>query len=65
MTVTVTLTAGGTVKYMRFGDTYVKRNDGTLDVFRGGAKRSQNYASGQWADVEGDQKSWKNGRFWG
>ena len=50
---------------MRFGDTFVKRNDGTLDVFRGGAKRSQNFASGQWTDVEGDEKSWKKGRFWG
>jgi hypothetical protein len=65
MTVTVTLTAGGTVKYMRFGDTYVKRNDGTLDVFRGGAKQSQSYASGQWAHVEGDEKSWKKGLFRG
>jgi hypothetical protein len=65
MTVTVTLRGGGTVKYMRVGDTYVKHNDGTLDVFRGGAKRSQNYALGQWADVEGDQKSWKKGLFWG
>jgi hypothetical protein len=65
MTVTVTLVDGGTVRYMRFADTYVKRNDGTLDVFRGGAKRSQNYALGQWTDVRGDEKSWKNGRFWG
>jgi len=65
MTVTVMLAAGGTVKYTRFGDRYVRRNDGTLDVFRGGAKRSQNYALGQWIDVEGDEKSWKHGRFWG
>lgn len=65
MTVTVTLRGGGTVKYMRFGDTYVKQKDGTLDLFRGGAKRSQSYASGQWTEVEGDQKSWKKGLFWG
>ncbi|MFL6081725.1 MAG: hypothetical protein ACJ74F_00650 [Mycobacterium sp.] len=65
MTITVTLTGGGTVKYMRFGDAYVKRNDGTLDIFRGGAKQSQSYLSGQWADVEGDEKRWKKSPFWG
>ncbi|MEN3316864.1 MAG: hypothetical protein V7643_265 [Mycobacterium sp.] len=65
MTVTVTLTGGGTVKYMRFGDAYAKRNDGTLDVFRGGAKQSQSYPSGQWANVEGDEKRWKKSPFWG
>jgi hypothetical protein len=50
---------------MRFGDAYVRHNDGTLDVIRGGAKRPYSYTSGDWTDVEGDQKSWKNGRFWG
>jgi hypothetical protein len=39
MTVTVTLRDGETDKYMRFGDAYVKHNDGTLDVIRTGAKR--------------------------
>ena len=29
MTVTVTLHDGDTDKYMRFGDTYIKHNDGT------------------------------------
>ncbi|HKV20948.1 MAG TPA: hypothetical protein VJR50_18080 [Mycobacterium sp.] len=57
MTVTVRLNGGGSVKYMRFGDAYVRRNDGTLDVFRGGVRQSQSYASGQWIDVEGDEKS--------
>jgi hypothetical protein len=53
----VTLTYGGTVEYTRSADTYIKRNDGTLDIFHGGAKRSQSYASGQWADVHGNEKS--------
>jgi hypothetical protein len=39
MTVTVTLQDGDTDKYMRFGDTYIKHDDGTLDVVRDGAKR--------------------------
>jgi len=55
MTVTVTLPGGGTDQYMRFGDAYVRPNDGTLDVIRGGAKRP--YTSGEWTDVEGDQKN--------
>ena len=62
MTVRVTLPDGGTDKYMRLGDAYVKHHDGTLDVIRSGAKRPYSYASGAWTDVEGDQKSLK--RFW-
>ena len=38
-------------------------NDGTLDVIRGGVRQPYSYAAGQWTDVEGDQKSWKKGRF--
>lgn len=34
MTVTVTLRDGDADKYMRFGDTYLKYDDGTLDVIR-------------------------------
>lgn len=64
MTVTVTLSDGATDNYMRFGDAYVKHNDGTLDVIRTGAKRPFSYESGAWTDVAGDQKS-KKGRFWG
>jgi hypothetical protein len=64
MTVTVTLPDGGTDKYMRFGDTYIKHHDGTLDVVRIGARRPFSYASGEWTNVEGDQKSFKR-RFWG
>jgi len=65
MTVTVTLPDGATDKYMRFGDAYIKHNDGRLDVVRGGAKQPYSYASGDWTDVEGNEKSWKKSRFWG
>ena len=64
MTVKVTLPDGGTHQYMRSGDAYVKNHDGTLDVIRTGSKRAFSYASGGWADVEGDQKRFKK-RFWG
>ena len=50
---------------MRFGDAYVKHDDGRLDVVRGGAKQPHRYASEEWTDVEGDEKGWKTGRFWG
>lgn len=63
MTVSVTRCDGGTDKYMRFGDAYVKHSDGTLDVFRGGAKKPYSYSAGEWSDVEGDQKR-STGRFW-
>jgi hypothetical protein len=63
MTVSVTRRDGGTDKYMRFGDAYVERRDGTLDVFRGGAKPPYSYASGEWSEVEGDEKR-SRGRFW-
>ena len=65
MTVTVTLPDGVTDKYMRFGDAYVKHDNGTLDVIRGGARQPHRYASAEWTDVDGDEKSWKTGRFWG
>jgi hypothetical protein len=46
---------------MRFGDAYVKNHDGTLDVVRTGAKHPFSYASGEWTDVEGDQRRFKKG----
>ena len=64
MTVRVTLPDGGTDKYMRSGDAYVKHHDGTLDVVRNGAKHPVSYASEEWSEVEGDQKRFKP-RFWG
>ncbi|MCT7658371.1 hypothetical protein [Mycobacterium deserti] len=64
MTVTVTLRGGETDKYMRFGDSYIKHNDGSLDVIRTGAKEAHSYASGEWTDVDGDQKQSKK-RFFG
>ena len=44
---------------MRFGDAYIKHDDGTLDVIRGGAKQPFSYATGEWTDVEGDPRKWK------
>ena len=63
MTVKVTLRDGGTDQFMRFGDSYIKHHDGTLDVVRSGAKEPYRYTSGQWTDVEGDQKRFKK-HFW-
>ncbi len=63
MTVTVTLQDGDTEKYMRFGDTYIKHEDGTLDVVRDGAKEPNSYALGAWSDVQGDEKSLKRSSF--
>lgn len=60
MTVTVTRSDGKTDRYMRFGDAYVKHNDGSLDVVRTGAKQPFSYESGDWTDVEGDQKRHKS-----
>ena len=65
MTVTVTLPDGGSDKYMRFGDAYVKHNDGRLEVVRTGAKQPHSYSSGEWTDVAGDEKRFKKNRFWG
>ena len=65
MTVTVTLQDGDTDKYMRFGDTYIKHNDGTLEVVRDGAKQPHSYAPGVWANVQGDEKSLKQNGFRG
>ncbi|MGZ5379081.1 MAG: hypothetical protein ACXWD8_14005 [Mycobacterium sp.] len=59
----MTLPDGRADDYMRFGDTYHKHDDGTLDVIRGGAKESYHYESGGWTDVAGDEKSWKKGFF--
>ncbi|KUI39042.1 hypothetical protein [Mycobacterium sp. GA-2829] len=64
MTVTVTLPGGGSDKYMRFGDAYVKHSDGTLDVVRHGAKEWHSYASGDWVNVEGDERKRKPRGFW-
>ena len=65
MPVTVTLPDGGTDKYMRSSDAYVKHNDGRLDVIRSGAKDHRSYSSGEWTDVVGDEKRSKKGHFWG
>ncbi len=43
MTVTVTLPDGHTDEYLRSGDNYVKHQDGSLDVVRGGARHPWSY----------------------
>ncbi|MCB0950010.1 MAG: hypothetical protein KDB44_12170 [Mycobacterium sp.] len=63
MTVTVTLPGGGTDEYMRTHDSFVKQRDGSLDVVRSGAPELISYPSGDWAEVDGDEKK-KHG-FWG
>jgi hypothetical protein len=65
MTVHVRLPDGATDEYMRFGDSYVKHTDGTLDVLRIGAKAPYSYASGEWSGVEGDQKTSAKRRLFG
>ena len=50
---------------MRFGDTYIKHNDGTLDVVPDGAKQPHSYAPGVWTKVRGDEKSLKRSGFRG
>jgi hypothetical protein len=63
MTVTVTLSDGDSDKYMRYGDSYVKRVDGSLDVVRDGAKEPHSYAPGAWTEVQGDEMRVKRSRF--
>ncbi|MDT5351479.1 MAG: hypothetical protein QOJ56_11 [Mycobacterium sp.] len=65
MTVTVTLQDGDTEKFMRFGDAYIKHDDGTLDVVRDGAKQPHSYAPGVWTNVQGDEKQLKRRLFQG
>ncbi|KMO67481.1 hypothetical protein EV589_1619 [Mycobacterium sp. BK558] len=55
MTVKVTLPDDQFDTYMRFGDTYLEHPDGSLEVFRTGA-RSLSYGSTEWIGVEGDQR---------
>lgn len=64
MTVTVTLPDGHVDQYMRFGDSYVKHHDGSLDVVRTGAREPHSYAAGDWSGVDGDEKRWSKRSFW-
>lgn len=64
MTVSVTCSDGTVDEYRRYGDMYLKHQDGSLDVIRTGAKKPFNYKSGQWTDVEGDQRKHKLRGFW-
>jgi hypothetical protein len=65
MTVTVTLQGGATDRYMRFGDEYVKHNDGTLDVIRDGAKRAISLRAGRVGRREGQRKAIEEKPFLG
>jgi hypothetical protein len=65
MTVTVTLTGGGADEYLRFGDSYVEHDNGTLDVVRMGAKKPVTYAAGEWTEVRGDACRSIKRRIWG
>ncbi len=56
---------GDTDKYMRFGDTYIKHDDGALDVVRDGANEPHSYAPAAWTNVQGDEKQLKRSRFQG
>lgn len=64
MTVTVTLSHGGSIAYMRPRDAYIKHRDGTLYVVRAGERSRHRYASGQWAHVMGDERATPARRFW-
>ena len=64
MTVTVSLADGGTDKYMRFGDSYIERKDGTLCVRRGGTKHAYRYEPGAWTHVDGNHKRSMKRGFW-
>ncbi|BBZ34706.1 hypothetical protein [Mycolicibacterium confluentis] len=64
MTVTVKLKDRGSDEYMRFGDSYHKCHDGSLEVVRTGAKTPFRYPPGEWTDVSGDQRKSAKSRFW-
>lgn len=64
MTVTVSLADGGTDKYMRFGDSYIERKDGTLCLRRGGTKHGYRYEPGAWTHVDGNHKRSMKRAIW-
>jgi hypothetical protein len=65
MSVTVTLSGGGTNQFMLAGDTYVELDDGSLDVNRSGERDPWNYARGSWSTVRGDARLPAKRPFWG
>lgn len=64
MAVSVTCSDGHVDEYYRYGDTFFKHDDGSLDVIRVGAKKHFNYPSRQWTGVEGDERKHKVRGFW-
>jgi hypothetical protein len=64
VTVIVTLPDGGNDEYSRFGDTYFRHGNGTLDVIRVGVSAPYSYEAGSWTQVEGDQRKHQKRSFW-
>ncbi|WP_135454686.1 hypothetical protein [Mycobacterium sp. DL99] len=56
MTVQVTRNDGVTDEFARFGDRYVKHNDGSLEVIRAETMPAATYPVGGWTEVAGDEK---------
>lgn len=54
MTVNVTRDDGATDAFARCDDHYIKHNDGSLEVVRGGTAPPQTYPPGGWTAVSGD-----------
>lgn len=64
MTVIVRLPDGGNDEYFRFGDTYFRHGNGSLDVIRVGVSEPYSYDAGAWTEVEGDERKHKKRGFW-
>ena len=65
MTVTVTLPTATPTSTCGLVTDYVKHQDGSLDVVRGGARQPLSYAAGDWTEVEGNQSKWQEARVLG
>ncbi len=64
MTVHVTRRDGEVDEFQRFGDSYIKRADGSLAVIRAGTMPPRSYGADQWTSVTGDERRTRNRAFW-